>query len=132
MLTQAGFMISIALAIGLDDERHEPDGDGRGVLRHPDRRGGIDLEPFIHALQVAFAVGFVFSMIGAVVSSMRGASDVQEELGQPVAACRSTGRPAARRPPTVSRATARSGRMRPDRYFSPVWSSTACARGDGP
>jgi hypothetical protein len=67
--------------------------DGRQLpLDRPGRHGaqtgaaGIDLEPFIHALQVAFAVGFVFSMIGAVVSSMRGVSDVEEELGQAIAA----------------------------------------------
>ena len=69
------------------DERREPGGPAGGLLRRPDRRRpGSTSSPFIHALQIAFAVGFVFSMIGAVVSSMRGVSDVEEELGQPVAA----------------------------------------------
>jgi hypothetical protein len=48
---------------------------------------GIDLGPFIEALQIAFAVGVVFSLLGAVVSAIRGGHQVEDELGQAVAAC---------------------------------------------
>ena len=86
MLTQVGFMISIALALGIVTSVVNPEVLLAVFSGAQTGAAGIDLEPFIHALQVAFAVGFVFSMIGAVVSSMRGASDVEEELRQPVAA----------------------------------------------
>ena len=86
MLTQVGFMISIALALGLVTSVVEPGAPLAVFSGAQTGSAGIDLEPFIHALQLAFAVGFVFCMIGAVVSSMRGGSDVEDELGQPVAA----------------------------------------------
>jgi len=38
------------------------------------------------AFQVAFAVGVVFSVIGAIVSAMRGAGTADSELGQPIVA----------------------------------------------
>jgi EmrB/QacA subfamily drug resistance transporter len=86
MLTQVGFMISIALALGLVTSVVNPAVLLAVFSGAQTGSSGIDLDPFIHALQIAFAVGFVFSMIGAAVSSMRGVSDVEEELGQPVAA----------------------------------------------
>jgi hypothetical protein len=86
MLTQVGFMISIALALGLVTSVVNPAVLLAVFSGAQTGSSGIDLDPFIHALQIAFAVGFVFSMIGAVVSSMRGVADVEEELGQPIAA----------------------------------------------
>ena len=72
MLTQSGFVISIALAIGLVTTAMDPkvllavfSGTQVGAQ-------GIDLGPFISALHVAFAAGVVASAIGAVASLMRG------------------------------------------------------------
>jgi len=72
MLTNTGFVISIALAIGLMTSAMDPkilvavfSGTQTGAA-------GIDLGPFISALHVAFAAGVVASVIGAGISLMRG------------------------------------------------------------
>jgi len=72
MLTQTGFVVSIALAIGLVTTAMDPEvllaifsGSQVGA-------GGIDLAPFIDALHIAFAAGVVASLIGAGISLMRG------------------------------------------------------------
>jgi EmrB/QacA subfamily drug resistance transporter len=72
MLTQSGFVISIALSIGLVTTAMDPQvllsifsGTQVGA-------GDIDLQPFIDALHVAFAVGAVASVLGAGVSMLRG------------------------------------------------------------
>ena len=72
MLTNTGFVISIALAIGLMTSAMDPrvlvavfSGTQTGA-------SGIDLGPFINALHVAFAAGVVASVIGAGLSLLRG------------------------------------------------------------
>ncbi|HEY7131532.1 MAG TPA: MFS transporter, partial [Candidatus Limnocylindrales bacterium] len=86
MLTQVGFMVSIALALGLVTSVVNPEVLLAVFSGAQTGSAGIDLDPFIHALQLAFAVGVVFSIIGAVVSAMRGAHSAEEELGAPIAA----------------------------------------------
>jgi EmrB/QacA subfamily drug resistance transporter len=72
MLTQTGFIVSIALAIGLVTSAMNPivlvsifSGTQVGGQ-------GIDMGPFIGALHVAFAAGVIASLAGAAVSMMRG------------------------------------------------------------
>jgi EmrB/QacA subfamily drug resistance transporter len=72
MLTQTGFVISIALSIGLVASAVDPkilltifSGTQLGA-------GALDMGPFITALHIAFGVGVVASVIGAVVSASRG------------------------------------------------------------
>ena len=72
MLTQTGFIVSIALAIGLVTSAMDPkvllgvfSGTQLGA-------SGIDLAPFMNALHLAFGAGVVASVIGAGVSLMRG------------------------------------------------------------
>jgi EmrB/QacA subfamily drug resistance transporter len=72
MLTSSGFVVSIALAIGLVTSAMDPkvllsvfSGTQIGT-------SGIDLAPFISSLHIAFAAGVVASVVGAGVSFMRG------------------------------------------------------------
>ena len=72
MLTQTGFVISIALSIGLVSSAMDPSvllsifsGTQVGA-------NGLDMAPFISALHIAFGVGVVASLAGAVVSASRG------------------------------------------------------------
>ncbi len=72
MLTQTGFIISIALAIGLVTSAMDPSvllsifsGTQVGST-------GIDLAPFIQALHLAFGAGVIASLVGAGVSMLRG------------------------------------------------------------
>ncbi len=86
MLTQIGFMVSIALALGLVTSVVNPEVLLAVFSGAQTGSAGIDLGPFIEALQLAFAVGVVFSLLGAVVSAMRGGHQVDEHIGQAVAA----------------------------------------------
>ncbi len=87
MLTQVGFMVSIALALGLVTSVVNPEVLLAVFSGAQTGSAGIDLGPFIEALQLAFAVGVVFSLIGAGVSAMRGGHQVEEdEIGQAVLA----------------------------------------------
>jgi EmrB/QacA subfamily drug resistance transporter len=81
MLTQVGFMVSIALALGLVTSVVNPETLLAVFSGTQTGSQGIDLGPFIGALQLAFAVGFVVSVIGAVVSAMRGGHQEQETAG---------------------------------------------------
>lgn len=72
MLVQSGFVISIAIAIGLVASVVDPkvmlaifSGTQIGT-------GGFDMAPFITALHLAFGIGAVASIVGAIVSAMRG------------------------------------------------------------
>ena len=72
MLMQSGFVVSIALAIGLVSASLDPkvllavfSGEQVGGQ-------GISLGPFINALHLAFLAGVVASALGAVASLMRG------------------------------------------------------------
>ncbi len=83
MLTQAGFIVSIALAIGLVTSAMDPkvllsifSGTQVGST-------GIGLQPFIGALRVAFAAGVVASAVGAFVSLLRGGHRSWEDADAP-------------------------------------------------
>lgn len=72
MLTQTGFVISIALSLGLVASAVDPSvllaifsGTKVGTA-------GLDMAPFISALHIAFGVGVIASLLGAVVSASRG------------------------------------------------------------
>ena len=72
MLTQSGFVISIAIALGLVTSSMNPhvllaifSGTQVGAR-------GVSLQPFIGALHMAFLAGVMASALGAAVSLMRG------------------------------------------------------------
>jgi MFS family permease len=72
MLTSTGFVISIALAIGLVTTSMDPSVLAAVFSGTQVGGAGIDMGPFINALHVAFAAGLVVSLIGAVISATRG------------------------------------------------------------
>jgi EmrB/QacA subfamily drug resistance transporter len=72
MLTQTGFVVSIALAIGLVTSAMDPSVLVAIFSGTQVGSTGIDLAPFIRALHLAFAAGVIISLIGAGVSLMRG------------------------------------------------------------
>ena len=79
MLTQTGFVISIALSIGLVASVVDPSvllaifsGTQVGA-------GNLDMAPFIQALHIAFGVGVVASLLGALVSASRGGKQAIED-----------------------------------------------------
>jgi len=79
MLTQTGFVISIALSIGLVSSAMDPSvllsifsGTQVGA-------NGLDMAPFISALHIAFGVGVIASLAGAVVSASRGGQREYED-----------------------------------------------------
>jgi EmrB/QacA subfamily drug resistance transporter len=72
MLTQSGFVISIALAIGLVTSSMDPK-VLLGVFSGTQvGSSGISMTPFIDALHLAFLAGVVASVLGAIVSAFRG------------------------------------------------------------
>jgi hypothetical protein len=79
MLTNTGFVVSIALAIGLITTAMSPEVMVSVFSGTQTGAGGIDMEPFINALRLAFAAGVVVSLIGAVVSLLRGGHRSWEE-----------------------------------------------------
>jgi EmrB/QacA subfamily drug resistance transporter len=72
MLTQTGFIVSIALAIGLVTSAMNPTVLVSIFSGTQIGGQGIDMGPFIGALHVAFGAGVVASLAGAAVSMMRG------------------------------------------------------------
>ena len=72
MLMQSGFVVSIALAIGLVTSSMDP--KVMVAIFSGEQIGGqgISLDPFIHALHLAFLTGVGFSVLGAFASLMRG------------------------------------------------------------
>ena len=72
MLTQSGFVISIALAIGLVTSSMDPKVMLAVFSGTQVGSQGIDLTPFISALHLAFFAGLIASVLGAVVSALRG------------------------------------------------------------
>jgi EmrB/QacA subfamily drug resistance transporter len=72
MLMQSGFVVSIALAIGLVTSSMDP--KVMVAIFSGEQIGGqgISLAPFINALHLAFLVGVVASLLGAGASLMRG------------------------------------------------------------
>lgn len=79
MLTQTGFIVSIALAIGLVTSAMNPSVLVAIFSGTQVGGGGIDLGPFMNALHVAFGAGVVASLVGAGVSLMRGEHRSWEE-----------------------------------------------------
>jgi EmrB/QacA subfamily drug resistance transporter len=84
MLTNTGFVISIALVIGLITTAMSPSVMVAVFSGTQSGAAGIDLEPFINALRLAFAVGCGFSIIGAVISALRGGHRSWEPEPEPV------------------------------------------------
>jgi EmrB/QacA subfamily drug resistance transporter len=72
MLTSTGFVISIALAIGLVTTSMDPKVLVAIFAGTQIGGQGIDLGPFIDALHLAFGAGVVVSLIGAAISMARG------------------------------------------------------------
>jgi len=72
MLTNTGFVLSIALSIGLMTTAMDPDVMVKIFSGTQTGSTGIDLDPFIQALHIAFFAGVIASAIGAVVSMARG------------------------------------------------------------
>ena len=72
MLTQTGFIISIALAIGLVTSAMDPSVLVSIFSGTQVGSSGIDLAPFIQALHLAFGAGVIASLVGAGFSLMRG------------------------------------------------------------
>jgi MFS family permease len=72
MLMQSGFVVSIALAIGLVTSSMDP--KVMVAIFSGEQIGGqgISLAPFMNALHIAFLAGLVASLLGAVASMMRG------------------------------------------------------------
>ena len=72
MLTSTGFVISIALAIGLVTTAMDPTVLASIFSGTQVGGAGIDMGPFINALHIAFGAGVVVSLIGAGISMARG------------------------------------------------------------
>jgi EmrB/QacA subfamily drug resistance transporter len=72
MLMQSGFVVSIALAIGLVSASMDPKVLVAVFSGTQIGSGGISLAPFMNALHLAFLAGVVASALGAVASLMRG------------------------------------------------------------
>lgn len=72
MLTNTGFVVSIALAIGLMTSAMSPEVMVAVFSGTQSGASGINLDPFIAALRLAFGAGVIVSALGAVISLMRG------------------------------------------------------------
>ena len=72
MLMQSGFVVSIALAIGLVSASMDPKVLVAIFSGTQIGGQGISLAPFMNALHLAFLAGVVASALGAVASLMRG------------------------------------------------------------
>ncbi|HEU4571223.1 MAG TPA: MFS transporter [Candidatus Limnocylindrales bacterium] len=79
MLTQTGFIVSIALSIGLVTSAMDPKVLVSIFSGAQVGGQGISLDPFINALHIAFGAGVVASLVGAGVSLMRGEHRSWEE-----------------------------------------------------
>jgi EmrB/QacA subfamily drug resistance transporter len=79
MLMQSGFMVSIALALGLVTSSMDP--KVMVAIFSGEQIGGqgISLDPFMNALHLAFLAGVLASALGAMVSLMRGEHRSYEE-----------------------------------------------------
>lgn len=84
MLTSTGFVISIALSIGLVTSAMDPKVMLEIFSGTQVGSAGIDLSPFVSALHLAFGAGVVASAIGAGISLMRGDHVSWEDAREPV------------------------------------------------
>ncbi|HXR27696.1 MAG TPA: MFS transporter, partial [Candidatus Baltobacteraceae bacterium] len=85
MLTNTGFVISIALAIGLITTAMSPQVMVAVFSGTQAGGAGIDMGPFINALHLAFGAGVVASLLGAAISAMRGEHRSWEPGSEPEA-----------------------------------------------
>ena len=72
MLVNTGFVVSIALAIGLMTSAMDPQVMVAVFSGTQSGATGINLQPFISALHLAFGAGVIASIVGAGISLMRG------------------------------------------------------------
>ena len=84
MLMQSGFVVSIALAIGLVSASMDPKVLVAVFSGTQIGGSGISLAPFINALHLAFLAGVVASALGAVASLMRGEHRSYEGTDEPI------------------------------------------------
>ena len=91
MLTNTGFIISIALAIGLISGAMDPKVMVAVFAGTQTGSSGIDLQPFIDALHIAFGAGVIASVVGAVISALRGEHRSWEETAAAEAFVRNAG-----------------------------------------
>ncbi len=84
MLMQSGFVVSIALAIGLVSASMDPKVLVAVFSGTQIGGNGISLAPFINALHMAFLAGVVASALGAVASLMRGEHRSYEGADEPM------------------------------------------------
>jgi EmrB/QacA subfamily drug resistance transporter len=84
MLTSTGFVISIALSIGLVTSAMDPKVMLQIFSGTQVGSSGVDLGPFMSALHLAFAAGVVASAIGALISLMRGEHRSWDDAREPV------------------------------------------------
>ncbi len=80
MLMQSGFIVSIALAIGLVTSSMDPKVMVAIFSGEQVGGNGVSLTAFIDALHLAFLVGFAASVLGAVASLMRGEHHSYEQI----------------------------------------------------
>ncbi|MGA3031065.1 MAG: MFS transporter [Candidatus Limnocylindrales bacterium] len=83
MLMQSGFMVSIALALGLVTSSMDPKVMVAVFSGTQIGGKGISLDPFMNAIHLAFMAGVVASALGAVASLMRGEHRSYEGAGVP-------------------------------------------------
>ena len=81
MLMQSGFVVSIALAIGLVTSSMDPKVLVSIFSGTQIGGKGISLVPFMNALHLAFLAGVVASVLGAIASLMRGEHRSYESPG---------------------------------------------------
>ena len=84
MLTSTGFVISIALSIGLVTSAMDPKVMLQIFAGTQVGTSGVDLQPFMNALHLAFGAGVVASAIGALISLMRGGHTSWEDAREAV------------------------------------------------
>jgi MFS family permease len=84
MLTSTGFVISIALSIGLVTSAMDPKVMLQIFAGTQVGTNGVDLQPFMNALHLAFGAGVVASALGALISLMRGGHTSWEDAREAV------------------------------------------------
>jgi EmrB/QacA subfamily drug resistance transporter len=112
MLTQSGFVISIALAIGLVTSAMDPQVMLAIFAGTQTGSSGVDLDPFIQALHLAFGVGVLASLVGAAISWMRGPANPEAEAAEAQIEAGAGGRPATRTAVRVEAGLPREGDAR--------------------
>jgi MFS family permease len=86
MLTSTGFVISIALSIGLVTSAMDPQVMLQIFAGTQVGSQGVNLTPFVAALHLAFFAGVIACVLGAAISLMRGEHTSWEDAGPALAA----------------------------------------------